>query len=69
MLKELKIRDEIEELEPGFDEENIVFEDVKPAKFEPEVNIKTELDYTVYKISEAFESIYNNDESDVHSGQ
>jgi hypothetical protein len=63
MFDETKIREEIEELEPGFDDADVSFDDVKPAKFEPGVNIKTELDFGVYKISEEF------DYADTNSGK
>lgn len=58
LLSEIKIRDGIEEIEPGFEDSVVTFEDLKP-----DVNIKTELDYGAFKTSEEF------DYADVHSGE
>lgn len=62
MLEAIKVTEAIEELH---EDPTLGFTDVKPTKMEPEVNIKTEIDFEAFKISEMFEPI---DYDDVHSG-
>jgi uncharacterized C2H2 Zn-finger protein len=64
MLNETKIREQIEELEPGFDDAaDEFFSDVKP-KFEPGVAVKIE--YEASKISEDFETVDYADNTEQH---